>query len=160
MTLIYNYHHTYGYYTNFSEADESPLEPGVFLLPAHATFVAPPDDIPANKVAMWDPEEGEWFITKDWRGVYYSKKEPWSDYFENLDPMSKPDLKRFALGPVPDTKYQEEVFYNEETEKFEVREYVKTQQDDTRLEFVREFVNQLDIMGISIEDLKKMLNTL
>lgn len=38
-----------GLYTGITEADESPLEPGVYLLPLGATFVAPPATWPANK---------------------------------------------------------------------------------------------------------------
>ena len=39
---IYHYHPDSAAYIGDSVADESPLEPGVFLIPAHATVVPPP----------------------------------------------------------------------------------------------------------------------
>lgn len=41
-----------GYFVGYTTADESPLEPGVFLLPAGAIEVAAPE-IPAGKRAKW-----------------------------------------------------------------------------------------------------------
>lgn len=40
--LAHNYSEATGAYTGSDEADESPLEPGVFLLPAYSTAIAPP----------------------------------------------------------------------------------------------------------------------
>jgi hypothetical protein len=45
-----------GYFVFPVEADESPLEPGVFLIPARAIDVLPPQ-VPAGKMARW---AGEW----------------------------------------------------------------------------------------------------
>lgn len=42
-----------GYFTNLTVADESPLEPGVYLLPARTVDAEPPQ-IPANQVAKWE----------------------------------------------------------------------------------------------------------
>lgn len=45
-----------GYFMGVTVADESPLEPGVFLMPARTIDVAPPA-IPEGKRAKWD---GSW----------------------------------------------------------------------------------------------------
>ncbi|AHJ10722.1 putative tail fiber assembly-like protein [Rhizobium phage vB_RglS_P106B] len=42
MKMVYNYHPVSLEYTGSSEARESPLEPGVYLIPAHSTEIAPP----------------------------------------------------------------------------------------------------------------------
>lgn len=42
--IVYHYDPTTGVSTGFSsEADESPLEPGVFMIPAYATEQQPPE---------------------------------------------------------------------------------------------------------------------
>lgn len=41
-TYAYNYHPATGEYLGASLADESPREPGVFILPGHATWTPPP----------------------------------------------------------------------------------------------------------------------
>ncbi|NLY33928.1 MAG: phage tail protein [Alcaligenaceae bacterium] len=38
-----------GLYAGTTEADESPLEPGVYLLPDRSTFVTPPANWPEDK---------------------------------------------------------------------------------------------------------------
>jgi hypothetical protein len=42
-----------GYFVGTTIADESPLEPGVFLIPGGAIDVEPPS-VPENKVARWN----------------------------------------------------------------------------------------------------------
>ncbi|MGE5553289.1 MAG: tail fiber assembly protein [Betaproteobacteria bacterium] len=59
MPRIYHYHPETGEYLGESEARESPLEPGVFLLPAHATFEAPPEAGP-GQVAVFNA--GVWHL--------------------------------------------------------------------------------------------------
>ena len=51
-----------------SIADESPLEPGVFLVPANATSI-PPTNIPAGSVAVF--HGGDWINHEDHRGEEY-----------------------------------------------------------------------------------------
>lgn len=43
-----------GLFTGTTTADESPLEPGVFLLPARCTFIAPPTDIQDSQWPRWN----------------------------------------------------------------------------------------------------------
>ena len=50
--LVYNYTYDTFVYTSTTEADESPLEPGVYLVPANAT-TTPIPEIPAGKRAVW-----------------------------------------------------------------------------------------------------------
>jgi hypothetical protein len=50
---IYNYNSENGYFVGESLADESPLEPGIFLIPAHATTIEPPTTT-NNELAVFD----------------------------------------------------------------------------------------------------------
>lgn len=54
---IYHYNAGSGEYLGEGRADESPLEPGIFLIPAHATTVAPPAEV-AGKTRHF--EAGAW----------------------------------------------------------------------------------------------------
>ncbi|MEH6564573.1 MAG: phage tail protein [Halopseudomonas sp.] len=51
--LIYNYDHA-GLLTGSALADESPLEPGVYLLPARCTTEPPPTGWPEDKWPRWN----------------------------------------------------------------------------------------------------------
>ena len=55
----YNYIADTGIFYSEGVADESPLEPGVFLIPAHATTVAPPE-VTEPEVAVF--KDGEWSV--------------------------------------------------------------------------------------------------
>jgi len=46
-----------GLFVGVTQADESPLEPGVFLLPARCTFTPPPAEIPPDKWPRWNGAE-------------------------------------------------------------------------------------------------------
>lgn len=43
-----------GLLTGSTVADESPMEPGVYLMPANCTATPPPDDVPADKWPRWN----------------------------------------------------------------------------------------------------------
>lgn len=65
---VHNYNADTGEYISTTEADESPLEPGVFLIPANATEIAPPVE-KSGKVRVFS--NGEWSHITDLRGTTY-----------------------------------------------------------------------------------------
>ena len=73
---IYNYHPITKEFLSESTADESPLEPGVFLIPANATRIIPPE-IGENQTAVF--ENNEWVIKPDFRGKIVYKKSDLSE---------------------------------------------------------------------------------
>jgi len=65
---IYNIHPQTGEYLNTGIADESPLEPGEYLIPAYATAIAPPSVL-ANQKAVFDGDA--WSVLADFRGLVF-----------------------------------------------------------------------------------------
>ena len=66
---VYNYNPDTGEYLGPETAYESPMEPGVYLIPAHATTIAPPE-ADAGHVAVF--ADGAWTLVEDHRGeVWY-----------------------------------------------------------------------------------------
>lgn len=57
---IYHYNAETKEYTGSSLADPSPREPGVYLIPAHATSVEPPNNSDEAKIIIFDNDE--WLI--------------------------------------------------------------------------------------------------
>ena len=58
---VYNFDPNTGYYLGSEDADESPLEPGKYCLPANATFIEPPL-FQNNEIPKW--EDNRWNIIK------------------------------------------------------------------------------------------------
>lgn len=67
---VYNYDPRTRIYTGASQADESPLEPGVYLIPAHATTIELPT-VAEGKVARWRVDDRMWEVIPDVRGTWY-----------------------------------------------------------------------------------------
>lgn len=75
-----------GLYVGTAEAEESPLEPGVFLIPGGCVELEPPK-IPANKGACWS--EGKWVLV---------------DYFDGLivySIVTGEPMTLTGMGPIP-----------------------------------------------------------
>lgn len=65
---IYNYHTQTGEFLGATDADENPLVPGEYLVPASATKIAP--DLPQDgKIAVFDGQK--WSPIIDQRGLEY-----------------------------------------------------------------------------------------
>lgn len=69
IKTVYNYNPDTGEYLGPETAHESPLEPGVYLLPAHSTETAPPE-VGEHQAAVY--RDGVWSLIDDHRGeIYY-----------------------------------------------------------------------------------------
>lgn len=62
---VYNYNPDTGEYLGPETAHESPMEPGVYLMPAHSTETAPPE-AGEHQAAVY--RNGAWLLTDDHRG--------------------------------------------------------------------------------------------
>lgn len=68
---IYHYHPMTGEYLGNGVADESPLEPGVFLVPQYATSSAPTTSPQAYQSLVFS--NNSWYVVTDYRGVNICK---------------------------------------------------------------------------------------
>jgi hypothetical protein len=77
-----------GVYVGEALARESPLEPGVYLIPARAVTVAPPA-VPEGHAVVWDEAAGAWSLVEDHRGrtIYAT--------------ATAEAMTMVALGPIP-----------------------------------------------------------
>jgi len=72
---IYTYHYLNGEYLGSKNARKDPLElelndEVVWLLPANATFINPPD-AKENEATVFNTDSQEWDIVADFRGIYF-----------------------------------------------------------------------------------------
>jgi hypothetical protein len=83
---IYNYHPYYKYFISCTDADESPLEPGVFLIPAHATDIEPAN---CEDYEIQVFTENGWEIITNHSGTYFDTNT--QEQFEWNNPFEKPE---------------------------------------------------------------------
>lgn len=82
---IYNYHPQTGEFMDSGLADASPLEPGKFLVPAHATTTPPPEP-GQNETVLFTNDH--WVIQPDYRGkVFYSIKDGTPSTVSQIGPL-------------------------------------------------------------------------
>ncbi len=80
---VYSYDPATGEYIGETIAHESPLEKGVYLIPAYATETAPAEPS-EHEATVWI--DGKWTIVEDWRGCEgYANGEP--TVIETLGPL-------------------------------------------------------------------------
>jgi len=72
--LVYHYNPITYEYLGSSTASVSPLEPGKFLCPANATFMAPMVIEDSNQIQVFDEDTVSWSIVCDFRGQRCYKK--------------------------------------------------------------------------------------
>lgn len=60
--LAYTYNPVTMELVGISEADESPLEPGILLMPAYSTLVVPPNFNSETHICYFDKESNSWKI--------------------------------------------------------------------------------------------------
>ncbi len=136
---VFHYHQESRIYLGESVADLSPLEPGMWLVPASATEVPPP--VPADgEVAVF---QGDWSLFPDQRGVYYQTVEPLGAPVEWADPVNPPsDCTKI---PPPTVKEGQQLSWT--GEQWAV---IDAPPEPT-------FKEKLSRLGITIEDLKAEL---
>jgi hypothetical protein len=136
---IYHYHPEHKHYLGSSDADPSPLEPGVYLIPAHATDTEPPEP-QEGKVPLFNGTS--WSIVDDHRGVYYSIET--QEEIQHQNPLTSPEnaTKQQPLK-IP------EGFYLEWNGSWELKEI------PSPIELTPE--QKLAQSGLTVEELKELL---
>ena len=137
---IYNYHPEYKHLTAVSIADESPLEPGVYLIPAYATVIIAPQYgegfIPIFRGDHWD-------VVEDRRGIWY--KIPSGERYEVYNPFE--DQGGSTRTPPPDLSiYLQEHEYGWQDNHW-IAVPVKASTP----------IEKLEKAGLTVEELKKLL---
>lgn len=78
---VYQYNHA-GMYVGTTTADESPREPGVFLVPANATVVAIPESWPEDQWPRFNGANWQ-LVTKPKLAVAESPEQKLAEFLKN-----------------------------------------------------------------------------
>lgn len=65
---VYSFNQNTNEYIGQDVADESPLEPGIYLTPALSTLISPPETA-ENEAAIFDRNSNSWSVVADYRIV-------------------------------------------------------------------------------------------
>lgn len=107
--IIYHYAPDTGLFLGTSEADESPMEKGVYLIPGFATDVEPPSPGEHETVAF---SAGTWVTIPDWRGVtLYSTGTGNTEQIEVAGVT--PDQAGLTISPPPAANEREAAFFKD-----------------------------------------------
>ena len=101
---IYNYSGDTNEYKNMGQADESPLEPGVFLVPALATSIKPPE-FGFNEIPVFNELNNAWEIKPDYRNATLFSKET-GEKIANINIGDTPDYLNATDKEPPSTLYK------------------------------------------------------
>ena len=94
--LIYHYNPNTHIYEGFTEAIESPLEPGVYLCPAHATFNPPLQDIAESQMNVWDHINNIWSVQNRSPPISLTHS------YSIPDPITEDPISKDPEDPIPE----------------------------------------------------------
>ena len=137
---IYNYHPEYRHFTGISIADESPLEPGVFLIPACATDIEAPHYDPGT-IPLF--KEDHWDVVEDRSGIWY--RIPTGESYEVYNPLED-QINATRIAPPDLSIYLQPHEFVWEGDNW----IVKPISEPTPLE-------KLEKAGLTVEELKQLL---
>jgi hypothetical protein len=146
---IYHYHPEYKYLIYDDVAEQSPLdEPGVYLIPAHATSTEPPKFskgfIPIFSNDLWE-------IVEDKRGLYYNISTGEESYNDN--PLQTPE--NTTTEKPPEVLEGKKLKWNNEWILEDISNELPTQPKIIDQNLTPQ--EKLERIGLSIDDLKSLL---
>lgn len=99
MSYVYHYHPTSYAYLGKDIADESPLEPGIYLVPAYATLVSAPENenIPNSHFIKWNSISQIWEIVEKPIPIISNNMETIKEEIIPADPMELLRIKRNSI---------------------------------------------------------------